>query len=85
MITYKKKFNEINKWHKKQVSAPGSILRSMTPPCLGAEGQRRPMSEGKRTGKTPPGTSDAVDEISVWKGRSASPVLHLIFYSQVLF
>lgn len=68
----------MNKWHKKQVFAPGSTLRFMAPPHLGTEGWKSPVTKRKRPGRKPPGTP-TVDEISVWKGSSALP--HLLYPS----
>lgn len=49
----------MNKWHKKQVFATGSPLRSMTPPSLGEKGRGEPVHKGKRPARKAPRASDA--------------------------
>lgn len=63
----------MNKWHKKQVFAPGYTPRFMTPPLLGAEGQKGSVIEGKRQETS----RNLTDEISDWKGSSTSS--HLLY------
>ena len=53
MITFKKKFNKINHWHKKQVSAPGSVLRSMTPTPPGGKGAEKTHEWGEEDRQDP--------------------------------
>ena len=53
MITFKKKFNKINHWRKKQVSAPGSVLRSMTPTPPGGKGAEKTHEWGEEDRQDP--------------------------------
>ena len=53
MIAFKKKFNKINQWHKKQVSAPGSVLRSMTPTSPGGKGAEETHEWGEEDRQDP--------------------------------
>lgn len=70
----------MSKWHKKQMSAPGSTLRFMNPPRLGAEGQKSLVIQGK-------GQAGNLQGLCLWMkfllGKDL--VLHLIFSIQVCF